>query len=151
MEKRQKTLLKRETLFFKHGVFKTPALFSVIQTNVYLLHPFISSSFQLCSQMANQNFSPLTCGACGTVAMETTPSPERRCSISTGLLDLPSDHTAPFAWPSGKNKTVNACPQFYLQQSGLFLFFFVFSSMTPWGEEMRLNTPYTWCQACHFF
>lgn len=100
-------------------MFKTPTSLSLIQTNAYLLYPFISSSSQLCSQLANQNFPLLTCGACGTVAMETTPSPERRCSISTGLLDLPSDHTAPTAWPSGKNKTVNACPQLYLQQSEL--------------------------------
>lgn len=129
MGERLQTILKRNKTFF-YGLFKAPT--SVNQTNVYLLLLFVSSSFQLCSQLANQSFPPLTCGACGTVAMETTPSPERRCSISTSLLDLPSDHTAPSAWPSGKNKTVNACPQFYLQQNGLFFVcLFVFGSMTP--------------------
>lgn len=71
--------------------------------------------------MANQNLPPLTCGTCGAVAMETTPSSERRCSISAGLLDLPSDHTAPSTWPPGKNKTANASPGLPLAKR-VFLF-----------------------------
>lgn len=51
---------------------------------------WFSSQYVCKLQPANHNFPPLTCSACGVVAPATTPSQERRCSISTGLLDLRS-------------------------------------------------------------
>lgn len=66
-------------------------------------------------QPANHNFPPLTCSACGVVALATTPSQEWRCSISTGLLDLRS-HSSLHMTIWEKQSQRNMCPLFYLSQ-----------------------------------
>lgn len=74
-------------------------------------------------QRATHNFPPLTCSACGVVAMATAPSQRRRCSISTGLLDLWSHSPLLVAFWENQSHRI-AWPLFYLSQS-LFFFFII--------------------------